>query len=205
MLAVDASVVIAGFAASHDGHDAAPPPIERRPRTPAPRAAPAARPPRRALRVESGDMGGHECYHCKQWVEEGEAHDCWTTTEAALTADLSEDLREAWERLRETATGFGDQRVYASHRSIMFSRGSCYCFVRPKRTFLELNVFLGRTVDAPQVRRVDRVSKAKLRHTIPVRHRDEVEAPVTDWLAEAYELSAAPAAPRRRSTRAERD
>ena len=44
-----------------------------------------------------------QCYHCKQWVEEGEAHDCWTTTEAALTEDLSEDLQDAWERLRETA------------------------------------------------------------------------------------------------------
>ena len=44
------------------------------------------------------------------------------------------------------------------------------------------------------MRRVDRVSKAKLRHTIPIRHRDEVEAPVTDWLAEAYALSGAPAA-----------
>ena len=41
-------------------------------------------------------MAGHECYHCKQWIEEGEAHDCWTTTEAALTGELSEDLREAW-------------------------------------------------------------------------------------------------------------
>ncbi len=29
MPAIDASVVVAGFAASHDGHDAAPPPIER--------------------------------------------------------------------------------------------------------------------------------------------------------------------------------
>ena len=46
-------------------------------------------------------MRGHECYHCKQWIAEGEPHDCWTTTEAALTADLSEDLRDAWERLRE--------------------------------------------------------------------------------------------------------
>ena len=41
------------------------------------------------------DMPGHTCYHCKEWVEEGVAHDCWTTTEAALTADLSEDLRDA--------------------------------------------------------------------------------------------------------------
>ncbi|MCA1585668.1 MAG: DUF5655 domain-containing protein [Acidobacteria bacterium] len=134
-------------------------------------------------------MAGRECYHCKQWVEEGEAHDCWTTTEAALTQDLSEDLQEAWERLRETAVSFGDQRIYASHKSIMFSRKSCYCFVRPKRNFLEVCVFLGRPLRVPQVRRVDRASKAKLAHILRITHRDEVEAPFTDWLQEAYELS----------------
>ena len=89
-------------------------------------------------------MAGRECYHCKQWIEEGEAHDCWTTTEAALTQELSEDLQDAWERLRETAVELGEQRIYASHNSIMFSRKSCYFFVRPKRSFLEVCVFLGR-------------------------------------------------------------
>jgi hypothetical protein len=133
-------------------------------------------------------MSGRECYHCKQWVEDGEEHDCWTTTEAALTGDLSEDLREAWERLREAAVSFGDQRIYASHHCIMFSRASCYFFVRPKRNYLEVCVFLGREVKAPQVRRVERSSKSKLVHFIRITHRDEVEAPVTDWLREAYEL-----------------
>ena len=133
-------------------------------------------------------MAGRECYHCKQWVEEGEAHDCWTTTEAALTRDLSEDLRDAWERLRETAAAFGDQRIYASHNSIMFSRKSCYFFVRPKAKFLEVYMFLGRTVKAPQVRRSMRTSRTKIAHMVQIRHRDEVEAPITDWLQEAYEL-----------------
>jgi hypothetical protein len=133
-------------------------------------------------------MAGRECYHCKQWIEEGETHDCWTTTEAALTQDLSEDLREAWERLRETAVSFGDQRIYASHSSIMFSRKSCYFFVRPKRNFLEVCVFLGRAVKAPQVERADRASKTKVVNFIRIRHRDEVEPPFTDWLQEAYEL-----------------
>jgi hypothetical protein len=136
-------------------------------------------------------MAGRECYHCKQWIEEGEEHDCWTTTEAALTEGLSEDLQDAWERLRETAAAFGDQRIYASHHSIMFSRKSCYFFVRPKRSFLELCVFLGREVKAPQVRRVDRASKSKAVHFIHITHRDEVEPPLTDWLQEAYELSGA--------------
>jgi hypothetical protein len=138
-------------------------------------------------------VAGRKCYHCKQWVEEDEAHDCWTTTEAALTQDLPEDLLDAWERLRETAVSFGDQRIYASHKSIMFSRTSCYFFVRPKRAFLELCVFLGRALKAPQVRRVDRASKSKVVHVIHIRHRDEVEAPVTGWLQEAYDLSAVPA------------
>jgi len=137
-------------------------------------------------------MAGRECHHCKQWVEEGEEHNCWTTTEAALTQDLSEDLQDAWERLRETAVSFGDQRIYASHKSIMFSRRSCYFFVRPKRNFLELCVFLGRALKVPQVRRVDRASKRKVVHVIHIRHRDEVEAPVTDWLQEAYEFSDLP-------------
>jgi len=134
-------------------------------------------------------MAGRECYHCKQWIEEGEAHDCWTTTEAALTQDLSPDLLETWERLRETAVSFGDQRIYASHHSIMFSRRSCYFFVRPKRSYLEVCVFLGRAVKAPQVRNVVRASRSKLVHFIRITHRDEVEPPITDWLQEAYELS----------------
>jgi len=133
-------------------------------------------------------MPGRECYHCKQWIEEGEEHDCWTTTEAALTQDLSDDLRDAWERLRETAVSLGDQRIYASHKSIMFSRKSCYFFVRPKRNFLEVCVFLGRTLKAPQVRRADRASKSKVFHIIHITHRDQVEAPLTDWLQEAYQL-----------------
>jgi hypothetical protein len=58
-------------------------------------------------------MPGKECYHCGQWIEDNEEHDCSATTEKKLTADLSEDLFDAWERLRETASEFGKQRIYA--------------------------------------------------------------------------------------------
>jgi hypothetical protein len=134
-------------------------------------------------------MAGHQCYHCKQWVEAGEAHDCWTTTEAALTRDLSDDLQEAWERLRATAAEFGEQRIYASHNSIMFSRTSCYFFVRPKKSFLEVVIFLGRAVKSPRIKRALPASKSKIAHFVQVRHRDEVEPPLSDWLREAYDRS----------------
>ena len=159
-------------------------------------------------------MAGRECYHCKQPIEEGQAHDCWTTTEAALTRDLPADLRDAWERLRETAASLGEQRIYASLNSIMFSRKACYCFVRPKTKYLELCVFLGRTVTSAKVKRAMPASRTKIAHLIRVTHRDEVEPPITDWIREAYEQSdalsarrpanavpASPAKPVRKSSR----
>jgi hypothetical protein len=149
-------------------------------------------------------MARRQCYHCKEWIEEGEAHDCWTTTEAALTEDLSEDLKDAWERLRETAVEFGDQRIYASHSSIMFSRKSCYFFVRPKKNFLEVCIFLGRVVKSPRVRRAIRASQSKVAHLIQIRHRDEVEAPITDWLQEAYERFDVPVAKARKKRKKSR-
>ena len=126
-------------------------------------------------------MPGHECYHCKQWVEKGEPHDCWTTTEAALTKDLSEDLRDAWARLRETAVEFGEQRIYASHNSIMFSRKACHFFVRPKRSYLEVFFFLGRPLKVPLVRRVVKSSKVKFAHEIRVTVSGSVALAIAGW------------------------
>ena len=134
-------------------------------------------------------MSGRECYHCHEWVETGKPHDCWTTTEKNLTADLSEDLMDAWERLRETASSFGEQRIYASHNSIMFSRKACYFFVRPKKKVLEVWFFLGRPLRNRLIRKTQNASRLKVAHMVHLVHRDMVEPPLTDWLKEAFETS----------------
>ena len=107
-------------------------------------------------------------------------------TEASLTEDLPEDLRDAWERIRETAVEFGEQRIYASHHSIMFSKKVCYFFVRPRPKFIEVWIMLGRAVKALQIKNVMKGSSNKYCNLVRVTHRDEVEAPITDWLREAY-------------------
>ncbi len=134
-------------------------------------------------------MPAKECYHCHERIEAGEPHNCWSTTEAKLTQGLSEDLMDAWERLRETAAEFGEQRIYASHNSIMFSRKTCYFFVRPKKKVLEIVFFLGRKVKAPLVRKAVPSAKLTVWHVVHIAHRDQVEAPLTDWLMEAFETS----------------
>jgi glutamyl-tRNA reductase len=58
---------------------------------------------------------------------------------------------------------------------------------------LEVCIFLGRELRARQIRRADRTSKTKVAHLLRIQHRDEVEAPITDWLREAYGMQDAPA------------
>lgn len=149
-------------------------------------------------------MKAHECYHCKQWVEEDEPHDCWTTTEKALTQDLPEDLQDAYQAIREAAVEFGEQRIYASHHSIMFSRKACHFLVKPRRKFLEFWVFLGRAVKAPQVKKVVESSRVKRAHLLHIIHRDQISSPITDWMREAYHLQDMPksASARPRTSRA---
>jgi hypothetical protein len=69
-----------------------------------------------------------------------------------------------------------------------FSKEVCYFFVRPKPRYLEVCIMLGRPIKAPQVRNVMKGSRAKYANVIRVTHRDEVEAPITDWLREAYDM-----------------
>lgn len=62
-------------------------------------------------------------------------------------------------------------------------------FVRPKQKYLEPCVFLPRLEKSPRIRKVYESSTAKRAHMLRVIHRDEVEAPLTDWLSEAYDFA----------------
>jgi hypothetical protein len=60
-------------------------------------------------------------------------------------------------------------------------------------------IFLGRAVKSPRVKKVVESSKTKRAHIVQVRHRDEVESPLTDWMREAYDFE-----PRRKAKAAGR-
>src|SRR4051812_41227730 len=74
-------------------------------------------------------------------------HRTGPVTEKELVGHLNEDLQDAWAKIREFGQSLGEQRIYASHNSIMFSKKICYFFVRPRKTFLKVWIFLPRQVE----------------------------------------------------------
>jgi hypothetical protein len=109
-------------------------------------------------------------------------------TEAELIDGLDEDLRDAWHKLRDFAAGLGPQRIYASALSIMYSRKVCYFYVRPKKTFLEVWIFLPRQIEGLTTMRGP-AKKEKYCNLFKLIHPDQVEAPLTDWIREAFDFA----------------
>ena len=110
-------------------------------------------------------------------------------TEEEQLEGLSEDLLDAWHRFRAFLVSLGEQDIHTSHRSIMFARKTCYTFVRPKKSALEVNFFLPQALDSELLKKVTAVSKKKFVHVLQLIHSDQVERPLTKWIEEAYRHS----------------
>lgn len=109
-------------------------------------------------------------------------------TEADLTKGLDEDLRDAWTKLREFGASLGTPRIYASHSSIMFSKKICFFFVRPRKSFLEVWIFLPRKIEGLKSMQSSS-KKIKYCNLFKLIHADQVEEPLTDWIREAFEFT----------------
>jgi len=116
------------------------------------------------------------------------SHYDWNVTEAQLIDGLNEDLRDAWHKLRDFAAGLGTQRIYASALSIMFSKKVCYFFVRPRKTFLEVWIFLPRKIQGLTSMHGP-TKKVKYCNLFKVIHADQIEEPLTDWIREAFDFA----------------
>lgn len=116
--------------------------------------------------------------------------DNWKTSELALTKHLEEDLKDAWKKLKEFSLSIGEQKLYASGKAIMFSKKTCFFFVRPKKTYLEVVVFLNDKSQIEGFKPSRAVSKTKYAHTFKLIHSDQVEGELTEAILRAFNLGA---------------
>jgi hypothetical protein len=112
--------------------------------------------------------------------------DHYNTSESFLIDPLDEDLKDAWYTIRSYGESLGEQKIYASGRAIMFSKKVCYFFVRPKKSYLEVVIFLNSDEPLEGFKEPKAVSKTKFSHVFKLIHADQVEGPLTDAIAQAY-------------------
>jgi hypothetical protein len=114
--------------------------------------------------------------------------DRWKTSEFALTKHLDEDLQDAWKKLKEFSLSLGEQKMYASGKAIMFSKKTCFFFVRPQKTYLEVVIFLKDKSQIEGFKPSRAVSKTKYAHSFKLIHSDQVEGELTEAILRAFNL-----------------
>lgn len=107
-------------------------------------------------------------------------------SEDFLIRPLTEELQEAWFKIRSFGEALGEQRIYASGRAIMFSKKVCYTFVRPHKKFIETVIFLTESKKLKGFSTVRAVSKTKYAHTFKLVHSDQVEGELTSAMSRAF-------------------
>jgi hypothetical protein len=112
--------------------------------------------------------------------------DHYNTSESYLIQNLEEDLKDAWFQIRQFGVSLGEQRIYASGKAIMFSKKTCYFFVRPKKSYLEVVIFLKNKRFGDFFKSIQPVSKTKFAHTFRLTHADQVEAELVEAIIEAF-------------------
>ena len=110
-------------------------------------------------------------------------------SEAEQVREMSEDLRDAWLKLRAFANGLGEYKFHTSAKAMMFTRRLCYMFVRPKKAYLEVTFFSPDEIAHPQVAKATRVSKTRASNVFKLVHADQVEEPLTQWVRGAWDIS----------------
>lgn len=113
--------------------------------------------------------------------------DHYNKSEPFLIDPLSEELKDAWYKLREFGESLGEQTIYASGKAIMFKKSVCYFFVRPKKSYLEVVVFLKSDEAREGFKEPTAVSKTKYSHVFKLVHADQVEASLTDAIKQSYQ------------------
>ncbi len=109
-------------------------------------------------------------------------------TEGELIDGLNEDLRDAWAKLRAFAASLGRQRILGSHALDHVRKKICYFYVRPKKTFIEVWIFLPREIEGITSTRGP-AKKLKFCNLFKLFHPDQIESPLTDWLRESYDYA----------------
>ena len=110
-------------------------------------------------------------------------------SEAEQMREMSDDLRDAWLKLRRFANALGEQKFHTSAKAMMFTRRLCYMFVRPKKAYLEVTFFSPDEIAHPQIAKATRVSKTRASNIYKLVHADQVEEPLTQWVRGAWEIS----------------
>jgi hypothetical protein len=92
-------------------------------------------------------------------------------------------------RIAEAVRALGPFEEQAKKTSIHLARGTGFAGIHPRKSALVLNLRLDRALEGARIAKSEQVSKNRYHNEVKLTSPDDVDAELTAWLREAYDLS----------------
>ena len=108
---------------------------------------------------------------------------------ADLFAKSEPSAEAVYKAILKTVRSFGNVTAEEKKTSIHLVAKTGFAGVHPRRAGILLNIRSSSPIDSPRIRKVERVSANRFHNEMLIVSVAEIDAEVTRWLRDAYELS----------------
>jgi hypothetical protein len=105
-----------------------------------------------------------------------------------LFADKDHTVREIYTRLLDVLREIGPFEAEPKKTSVHLVHSVGFAGVHPRKSFLYLNLRTERPIESARIVKAEQVSKNRYHNEVKLSSPAEVDAEVSGWLREAYEL-----------------
>jgi hypothetical protein len=118
------------------------------------------------------------------------SHAAHSTAVAALFAGRDAVVPAIYDRILEALHRLGPFDQQPKKTSIHLVRSTGFAGIHPRKSALILNLRLDRALGGPRVFKSEQVSRNRYHNELKLTSPDDIDAELTNWLREAYHLSA---------------
>ncbi len=98
-------------------------------------------------------------------------------------------VMNTFEKLSQEVSAFGPVTVNSVKHAILFTRGSHFLAVKPRKNWLDIEFVLSRPEEGFPIHKTVQAGKSKWAHFMRLQAVEEVDGQVVEWLREAYGIS----------------
>ncbi len=129
-----------------------------------------------------------QCPKCRrEFRKKNQEHSCEVISIEDHLVNRPSTIIDSFRKVSDYLIDLGDDvKVTPVKNTILFSVGSSFAAVKPRKSFLQIEFALAAKVETFPVFKVLQISKSKYLHYVRIEKKEEFNTQIKEWLAASY-------------------
>lgn len=128
------------------------------------------------------------CPKCKRMFKNtNQDHSCMVIDPDSHFINKDPQVKVVFNKILEVVQGFNNSRMNSVKNAILFTSGSNFLAIKPKKKWLDIEFVLPYEANLFPVYKTVQVNKAMWAHFVRIESESEVDEELIGWLRDAYD------------------